>query len=392
MFLPSAFGQDWNRATFRGDEIDGRPFELSDSYFLDLLSFSPSSGTSEVWARSDNGIRWSGGSIRTDEFTFDHELRIRQPIPAAPGLYLRFGYLESEDFDSRYRRVRAGFEQEVLGRGTRVSVLFEGTQLKQDNDFIFGAVHEAGPWRAEASFTAVDINEDKGKDGRKFPRDPYATHLAVDWTPATAWTFGLTWDAQLPMTILEPVEDRRFSLRKMQPRMRAAWRLGRADRLQLVARAEFSRSRRLTLSTGEELDREREFYWPSFEWRHFEASGIETVVGLRWLRLHEGDRRFQNRPLERRFERREVQLSGGLQIPVGEPWWFSPTLWLDWVELRAETPLNPSGTEHERGLEAKLGTALEWRGSSSIRIVVNPTFDLGSVEFGGGNLQVVLSF
>ncbi|MEQ8764760.1 MAG: hypothetical protein RL885_12590 [Planctomycetota bacterium] len=388
MELPA---QDWNRATFRGDEIDGRDFDYTDSYFLDVLSFTPSSSFAETWSNIETGVRGSIGSIRTDEFYTSHELRVRQELVEGRGLAFRFGYLEGEDFDSRYRRFRAGIEQELMF-GTRISAWFEGTQLKEDNDFLLGLVHDGGPWRAEASLGLVDFNDDKGKDGREFLRSAYATHLAFDWSPSLAWSFGATLDAQLPMEVVDPGEDLSFEFRKIRQSLRASWRLGRRDVLQVETSFELSASERLTLSDLERRDRDREFYWPGLEWRHFYENGVEASLILKYFRLRENERRRLSLNEARMIDRHEAQVGIRLEAPLDDEWWLSPALWLAWVDLAEVYPLDGLENDRAHRIEAKIAVPFEWRPGPTVRLVINPTFELDEPAFGGGNVQLVVGF
>ena len=46
--------QSWNRAVFRGDEIDPRDFEFNDEYFLNIMSYSFAPDWEQDWQGSES--------------------------------------------------------------------------------------------------------------------------------------------------------------------------------------------------------------------------------------------------------------------------------------------------------------------------------------------------
>ena len=72
--------QAWNRAVFRGDEIEPRDFEFNKEYFLNILSYKPGPDWEILWQGTERGYLVTAGSLRSDEFYIRQEVKLHMDV------------------------------------------------------------------------------------------------------------------------------------------------------------------------------------------------------------------------------------------------------------------------------------------------------------------------
>jgi len=387
-------GQSWNRAVFRGDEIDPRDYEYNDEYFLNVLSYQLPPFWRETWNQGKRGYRLTIGSVRSDEFYLQQELKVH--LDLTEELEFQFDLIEDEDFDTRYRRNRAGLIY-AFHEKWKSYAFVEGTALKEDNDLMFGAIFEPadGHWW-ELQYTGVDFNERKGKEDREFTEDARGVLLRNE-IPIFG---GLSWETliqlQLPMELVDPGEDLDLRFRKRLYEGGLRWRLASGETLRFFVSGEDSGKTKddqaAFMPSDQDLDRQALRAGSECWWRGSYPFGADYHVGCSFFHFDERSVFPDDRAENEKHERDEFTVYGGLAFPVTELFWVRPALYIDYVRQSRVFRNDIIRNDRFHGIQSKLSGALEIRFSDTISLVINPNLDVDQMNWGGGNVQFIAMF
>jgi hypothetical protein len=385
--------QSWNRAVFRGDEIEPRDFSFNDEYFLNLLSYRPWPDWQSIWAGSERGYLLTVGSVRSDEFYLYQAAKLH--LDVAEGVRFHYDLLEHEDLDSRYLRHRPTLAFPFHEQWT-VYAFGEGGPVKEDNDVGVGAIFHPGPHhRWELQLTGVDFNEAKGKEGRRFSQDAYAALLKNEIPISEKVRVGSAVELQLPLTLVDPGENLTFRFKKRLYEGYLRWRTG--DRSELffdLSAEDTGKDTRYSSLTPTDQRLSRNAFRANMEYRFYMETPLAADCRLGFDYFHFRERNlFPEDPLTRnKLERNEYTLYGGLSIELSERFLFRPALYVDYVSHNRLFPEDEIRNDRFNGIQSKLSTALEIRFKETIRLAINPNLDLDQMNWGGGNVQLIALF
>jgi hypothetical protein len=393
LFQGLGSAQSWNRAVFRGDEIEPRDFTFNDEYFLNLLSYRPWPDMLSAWSASEVGYLLTVGSVRSDEFYLHQEAKIHHPV--MEGFRFHYDLLQHEDFDSRYLRQRPALVFPVHPSWT-LYALGEGQALKEDNDLGVGAFYHPGPGhRWEVQFTAVDFSEDKGKEGRHFRRDAYGVLLKNEIPLGEDLSVGSGIELQLPLTLVDPGEDLRFRFHKRLYDGFLRWRTGEQSELVLEVSAEAAgKESEYTAPAPADQRLDRNAFRSGMEYRFNleEPFPARCRTGFDYFHFRERSRFPGSAISDEKLERNEFTLYGALSYALGGRCYFRPALYIDYVSHNRLFPMDNFRNDRFNGIQSKLSTALEIRFKETVRLVINPNLDLDQMNWGGGNVQFIALF
>ncbi len=393
--------QSWNRAVFRGDEIEPRDYDFNEEYFLNLMSYRLAPDWEDLWNESDKSYLLTVGSVRSDEFYIRQELKLH--LDVTDGLRFHYDLLQDEDFDTRFLRHRAGLVY-AFNETWSGYAFGEGTSLKEDNDVGAGVVFRAGvhDW-CELQLTAVDFNEAKGKENRRFRRDAYGALLRNEISLSEKIYIGAGVELQMPMKLIDPGEDVEFRFRKGIYEGWLGWRIGDESRLRFFLSAG---------DTGKESDyitpppSDQRLHRNTFragaecQWRSrlplAVGVGREDLAGWRagceFFHFRERSLFPDSALLGEIHERDEFTMYGGVSFEMWEKVFLKPALYVDYVSQIERYPKQPVKNDRSSGIQAKLSGMAEIRFSRKVRLVINPNIDLDQMNWGGGNVQFIALF
>ncbi|MEW6743391.1 MAG: hypothetical protein AB1486_11595 [Planctomycetota bacterium] len=393
LFTPLLQAQSWNRAIFRNDEIEPRDFRFNEEYFLNIFSYQPPPEWDEAFEASDKAYLLTAGSLRSDEFYIREQLRIH--LPMVEELHFHYDLLQDEDFDTRYWRQRVALLSPVHEQWS-VYATGEGTALKEDNDVGIGAIYrrDTHDWW-ELQLTSVDFNEAKGKEGRNFPQSAYGLLLANEVPLGEMLHAGADLQFQLPMTLEDFEGDLTFRYVKRLYGAHVEWQPGEESSWRLFVTAEDTGKSSTWISTPEEdQDLARNAYRTGIEhqWTLSASQPVRCRTGLQYFHFRERSL-FPGAPsADEKHERDEYLLFGGVSVEAWEKIYLVPAVYLEYVSQNELFPTEPDRNERFNGFQGKLSGAIEWRPRETLRLVINPNIDLDQLQWGGGNVQFIVTF
>ncbi len=394
-----------SQASFRGDEIGVRDYAYDTDDFLTIFSyFHPLEGRL-LFERAPVALRGTAGSVANDAFYLD--IAGRLGFTFWDRVTVRYRFVQDEDFDSRY--MRNLFEGEiVLGAGFFVAAGTELTQEKVRIDISGGlGWRGAGGLEARVDYVATDVFSNKAEDFEYEERpQTLMAQLAVPVVAGvtlTAWAHATpSFDLDAQSGAFDEDDPFRFAFEKYIFGGRADADLGAAGRTGV--RVRYERARKATLLTGlpdPNAPPDDPFTTVAVRRQALIAEALhalpvrgerdELEVGLYSIWLREGND-FADDGRDERIK--TFQLFAKVRYawrPLeGAPWLrFSPAVYAGWADIETEKTVE---SRRVREVQAKLSLAFDLVPSEKIRIVFNPTFRLDEPEFGGGNVQIVMTF
>ena len=391
-FLGTLDAQSWNKAVFRNDEIEPRDFDFNEEYFLNILSYRITPSWKSLWNEYDKGFLSTIGSLRSDEFYMQQEVKLH--FEGTERLWFHYDLLQDEDYDTRYLRHRAAIAYHA-GEKWTVYGIGEGTPTKEDNDIGAGAIFRPMPgdeW--EVQITAVDFAEDKGKNNRHYGVDAYGLLFKNETALSDDVFIGGAVQLQLPMTMNDPGDSLEFHFRKKLYDAHLTWFL--------------SDEQNLTFYTGAEETKKDAIYFPAVDpdqrlgrnswqagveylgpWDLFHADGM---AGVKYFHFRERSLFPEFVGPDEKHQRDEVTIYGGLAWTVSERVVFRPAVYLAYVSQNELFPEDPRRSERFNGFAGKASGTLEIKIKETIRLAINPNFDLDDLDWGGGNVQFIAVF
>lgn len=395
-------------ASFRGSEIGVRDHDYDSDDFMTIFSYFHSLEDRLLYERAAIGLRATVGSVATDEFYID--LAARAEYTFWERFTVRYRAVQDEDLDSRYLRNIA--EGEIaLPAGLFVAL---GGELNQEKAVIdvsggFGWRGEGG-LLARVDYVATDLFNYKSKE-HEYEERPLCV-LGRVAVPIAGVVTATAWAASTPRFRLDAPEGAfgerapfRFAFEKHKLGGRLDADLGDAGRAGI--RAEWERTRKATLLTGPpdpNARAEDPFTTVAVERKLLLAEALHAIPmregrdeiewGLYSIWLREPND-FADDARDERIS--TFQLLAKLRYswrPFDDlPWArLAPALYVGWVDNESRPRPFVGPRDREREVQAKVNLAIDLIPSEKVRVVFNPTLRLDEPQFGGGNVQVVLTF
>ncbi len=401
-------------ATFRGDEVEDPDFDLPDDFFLAVFSYRHPVEWERAWRDAATGYRITIGSTRTDEFYLEQEARLEaRPFD---WLALRYRFVHDQDNDSRYFRnlVEGDFH---LYRGLFVGLSGELSPRKEEIDVGIGAGlrDEATGFHVRADVILVDfVAGDKGTR-RRYERDA-RTYIVRAETPIGGRVrAGLYAEIAPPFEVALGDDEDETDVRFLMEKYRYGGfvhafpgRPGEEAEVSVLFQGEHTRKVRRQGPDGlddpdlRDEDVDRDFF-------DAEVGAALPVVARRpsdrlllganvvYLREDRDYIRPEDDPDDRQIDRLEVYGKLGWRLrlpwrPLARDLFLEPALFSGYAHDADRRPGLPGRTDRDCGLRAKGNLALWLQLAAGSAAYFNLTYRFDEPEFGGGNVQVILTF
>lgn len=424
------------RAEFRGDEIGPREFDYNDEYFLNLYSYRPrlthrwawgnaaSPRWRWFWGNTAVGYDVTAGSTRSDELYLHQEAIVR--LPWSNHITGEYRFIESEDYDTRYRRnevellfrfFRPDYSLpllDTLGRTPHEDGLFFGGQGLLDAEKENADIGWVLGWRGDWLGVRLDyINVDywfNEKNDRlaEYTAGPGTLRAKVGALFLEGDLELLAWyEDDLPTTLELPEEGPlRFGFRQQEVGFAARWLVTPGVRADVQAWAERTRERRRSSQAAElndDVDREALRVWLAGEvdvppLLGAGSSRVRDVV-LLGAHLHHLDEETVGIVTAPDMTIRRGEAFAEVGYVMGLPT-FDPEYVFGlrvqtqngFVSMRDVRPAEGKHTVTERFL-SKLGLGLEVVFREGLGLAFFQfTFRMDQMTFGGGNAQIMMRF
>jgi hypothetical protein len=272
----------------------------------------------------------------------------------------------------------------------------EGTAYKEDNDIGAGAIYRRGlhDW-LEVQFTGVDFNEDKGMDGRHFSKDAYGLLVRNETALSDGVTIGGGIEFQLPMTMVDPGEDLEFHFDKKLYDAYLRCRTGPESELRVFAAGEQTGKNSdyfVDNASDQRLARHSFGAGAEMLWRSDAPWEADYRAGARYFYFRERSLFPGDFLTDQKHERNEHTVYCGLTVELGEKVFFRPTIYADYVSQNELFLNDPRKNDRFNGFQGKMSGAFEYRFTQTAWLIVNPNLDLDEMNWGGGNVQVIIIF
>jgi len=405
---------------FRFDEIEPRSYDFNDEYFLNVYSYRPR--ITHRWKFRDAAIAYhiTAGSLRSDELFLDTQATIRLPFfDHASGEYR---FVETEDYDTRYRRnevevlfrvLRPDYRlplSDTLGRTPELDGLFFGgtgvlAAEKELADLGFAVGYRDEIAGARLDIVEVDRWFEKNKENAEYTTKPTWLDLLDEDLRIEAWFVN---DLPLRLELPERNGGLVFRYRQLRAGADARWRVGEGVRADLELWLERTRKRRRapndpSFFNTDDVDRAALKLFGQVEMDVApllqSSSRAEDVFfwGFHVHLLEEKTKYPRDLLMNQTIRRGEsfVEVGYVLGIPSPSPEYaFGVRVATQngFVSMRDVRPVQSKHTVTNRFL-SKLGIGLEasFRDDAAYGFF-QFTFSVDKLTFGGGNAQVMMRF
>lgn len=368
--------------------VEGREFLYNSSSFINRFSYRQ---LSDFPAPGEDGLSGTGGSISGDELYLETNLQ--------KTLYFddeRYGVVarvqRREDFDGRFDRQLLGVVRR-FGDDWRATFAADVAGDKGDIDFQYEATwHPDDKRKLRLALIQVDrLYNNKGNSNNKYQRTPVT--LFAHYRQQVGTRLGLDLAVNYSPHAQYEDYDSNLYIRGDQLRIAgslwldvaAGWQTGLSFKLENTAR----KLRSLTSGSsdpGDSFDREMHSITVSVK----SGSAAQMHGGIHYLALDEQGWFGSNLATSGFHKREEVLLFAGLTLARRTASWWEPTLTIGAIDVDRQLTLRPADNRRDDEWQARL--TLPWRyvvhQQSGAILTLNPTLDLDSLKFGGGNIQL----
>lgn len=381
---------------FRRDrELEGRDLEYNELSFLHRFTYRYRPAADWEWRRHRQGLRTTAGSVRGDELFVRSELR--KLVDLDPAAFLEFRHLTDEDFDGRYDRTLTGLGLRFLDSWT-LTLLANIVGEKEDID-----THIEAAWQTQAgrrfrvALVLTDSMLNSKGDRDRYSQQPYT--LFADFH--SLHDGGLEYVAWLNTNTHTRLERRTTDVDFQY------------DRYSAGARARYPLTEDLWLHVDAQVETSGRTWQPlkvapatddndrRLQRRHWEVNAelhtplrpqLDAWIGARYFRFEERDRRPQAVALTNTITRRETLVHCGVIWRVRDRVTLWPGLYGQFPNSRHRYPSSPLLEENDSSFVGKLAVPIEVRFEKPAVLTINPTFRIDDFRFGGGNVQLEVTF
>ncbi|MEX0739470.1 MAG: hypothetical protein WD071_09020 [Pseudohongiella sp.] len=368
--------------------VEGREFLYNSSSFINRFSYRQLSDSPPP---GEDGLSGTGGSVTGDELYLETNLQ--------KTLYFdgdRYGIIarmqRREDFDGRFDRQLIGIVRR-LGDDWRAALVADVAGDKGEVDFQYEATWQPDEsQKLRLALIQVDrLYNNKSNSNNRYERTPVtlfahyhrqlgsqlSADLAVNYSPHAQY------------------EDRNHGLYIRGDQLRIAgsvtFPLTRQWRSELSFKYEDTdreyRGLGTEISVGQDGFSRR---MRSATWQMTSESDARYQGGLHYFTLDEEGWFGQNLASSGFHRRDEILLFAGMTLGRRASSWWQPTLSIGSIDVDRVMLQRPQDNRQDDEWQARL--TLPWRyvvhQQSGAVLTLNPTLNLDSLKFGGGNIQL----
>ncbi|MBC53219.1 MAG: hypothetical protein CMQ34_05215 [Gammaproteobacteria bacterium] len=368
--------------------VQGREFLYNSASFINRFSYRQ---LSDFPAPGEDGLSGSGGSISGDELYLETNLQ--------KTLYFdddRYGIVarvqRREDFDGRFDRQLLGVVRR-FGEDWQAAFAADVSGDKGDIDFQYEVTwHPDDNRKLRLALVQVDrLYNNKGNSNNKYQRTPVTLFAHYQQQLST----GLGLDLAVNYSPHAQYEDRDSNLYIRGDQLRVAgavhidvatgWQAGLSFKTESTRR-EF---RALTPGNSDPRDSfDREMRSVTLSVRSEAATQMHG--GIHYLTLDEQGWFGSNLATSGFHKREDVLLFAGMTLARRASSWWQPTLTIGAIDVDRQLTQRPADNRRDDDWQARL--TLPWRyvvhQQSGAILTLNPTLNLDSLKFGGGNIQL----
>lgn len=373
---------------FRQEQVlEGRTFNYNDESFIHRNTFTSQGTAFHTAPLPRDHLEGLGGSTRTRELLLDVSVQTTREIDEAGRGDVQYRFRRTEDFDGRYSRNLVGFGLHPGGGfQARLMADLRGDKSRIDFQPELGWQDSTGNAVRLAVVFPDYLFNDKQDQGR-YLQQPM-TLFGAGELHATESSTLRGYISASPETELEITpRERRYRNESLQGGASILYRLGKSSQLRWLAEGEAT-NRHETVTTDSRSASMKRRAWRSRVTLTFDGDYFrQWRLGSEFLSLSERGDRIGN--AQQLSNRDEHLVFAGVEKTISPDWRFAPELFVTHVDGASFSDADPQRTEHD-GTYAKTSLPFTWApsGSEGPQITLNPTLELHTVAFGGGNVRV----
>lgn len=315
-------GADSVWALFRGDEAEGRDFNIGSNFFINRWTYEPWMDTQIRFAETTNAFYGGGGSLTSDELYLVKLLKVEHPFTAR--LQFEANYERDRDFDSSYQRFTTGLRYQ-FPTGWHVSLLGEPVSNKAfaDIGMAAGYIGTRADWRLQVLLPNAWYKH-KNQDDGQLDRVPN-----IQWDSTLQWGQNWQWTLELDLDParkwVNPRKGFDFTHEKYQGETGLWWFPNQQGVWRLAGSGEWSEQERDTLKDADDsaftLDR---LHWNvSLEYNSHWRERTGWRVGALYVRFDE-DWIYRSDPETTLItDRHDRIIYAGQVWPLSNAWYFN---------------------------------------------------------------------
>lgn len=368
--------------------VEGREFLYNSSSFINRfslrqLSVSPAPG--------EDGLSGTGGSISGDELYL--ETNLQKTLYFDNGRYAVLARAQRrEDFDGRFDRQILGVERR-FGESWRGMFSADISGDKGEVDFQYEVSWQPDEARKlRLALIQVDrLYNNKGNNDNKYERTPVT--MFAHYRQQLGSRLGV--DLAVNYSPRAQYEDRDSGLAVSGDQLRVAGslRVGLTNEWASELSFKFEDTERefnpLTPAANVGQDAFSR-HMRSITFALQSDAPAQYHLGAQYFTLDEHGWFGQNLASSGYHRRDEVLLFAGMTLARRDTSWWQPTLTVGAIDVDRELWQRPENNRRDDEWQARL--TMPWRyivhQQSGAMLTLNPTFNLDSLRFGGGNIQL----
>ncbi|MFH1999121.1 MAG: hypothetical protein ABIK28_05530 [Planctomycetota bacterium] len=393
--------QDYISST-RGDEVGPRSLLLNEETFLNILSFNQPLESIQPWLASRSGYRVALGSLTSRDLWLEQELKHTAVVNdsfSVSGIAR-----QGVDLDTAYTFIQPSLEYRLSKRWE----IFAPTVLTVDKGGLDGGIGlrlrdpEAGieymqlVWmRADFLFNnrSREYQQSKGLD----PADILEVQTQGSFLESSRTSLKMTYQLHSTVRLVELGKDEEFE-------RLSAWFLHKYD-LNEQNRIFFEYEHEIvdekvnpfnSLNAEDAFQGDRHLSRARVDYqRDLDEGGVRRVRGGgQFLRFNEDEKLYEVPSRYHKMLRRESILYAGYRIPLGttDEVSLETMIYLDWLKNRDRFPYSPINDERAPAFQGKINFLFSWVVTNKVDFVLNPSFELDTVGWGGGGIQLRYHF
>lgn len=400
VLLGSALTLLWSSATFAESPwrdphpqrldgfVEGREFLYNSASFINRFSYRQ---LSDSPAPDEDGLSGTGGSISGDELYLETNVQ--------KTLYFdndRYGIVarvqRREDFDGRFDRQLLGVVRR-FGDEWRAIFSADVSGDKGEIDFQYEAIwHPDQSRKLRLAMVQVDrLYNNKGNSNNKYQRTPVTlfAHYQQQLQAQLGFDIAINYS---PHAQYED-RDKNLYIRGDQLRLAGSLTLKVTDDWQssLAVKLENTHREFRALMPGDSASQDPfRRRMRSLTWSVRSTAAAQLHGGLHYMTMDEQGWFGSNLSSPGTHQREETLLFAGLTMARGEVSWWQPTLTVGSIDVHRAFREHRGDSRQDDGWQARL--SLPWRYVVNQRagaiLTLNPTLNVDSLKFGGGNIQL----
>ncbi|MBU0755550.1 MAG: hypothetical protein KJ645_10460 [Planctomycetes bacterium] len=392
----TAAGQDYI-TFYRGDEVGPRSIELDEEAFMNILSFRQPLESIQPWLASGSGYRGAVGSLTARDLWMEHEMKHRAEV--SDSFAVSAIARQAVDFDSQYVFIQPTLEYRLSSKFEIIAPFIPDADkggMDTGLGFRFRDPDEGLDYLQmvyiRADFLFNHHSRTYGESRAKSPAD--TLELQAQGATGDLGRMSLKIAYQLPSDIRYSELGRNEEYRRF-----SAWFLDQYDLDDGRLFFEFEQEsmgeevQPLTLASEEDAFRGgRDMSRVRLEYqRDLSEDRVRRFRGgVQYLYFDEDEDLPEKPAFTHTMLRREVIFYGGYRMPLGSTEGLSleTTVYLDRLNNRNRFIYNPGEDGRDPGFQGKINFSFLWVISDRVDFVLDPSFELDTLGWGGGGAQL----